>query len=140
MGKLGKIAGTISPLLGAMTGEGLFGKLLRPKDDSEEAIAAALAEEEKKRGGVKKMARGGAVKKKPYPIRMKMNELGPKKPKAKKAAPKKSPMNKYDMSDGAVVARGNREQARDSKMPKMAKGGRVGDGCAKSGRTRGRFV
>jgi len=137
MSKLGKIAGSISPLVGAMTGEGLFGKLLRTKDNSEEAIAAALAEEEKKKGGVKKMARGGAVKKKPYPIRMKLADVGKKKATPKKG---KSLMNKYDMSDGAVVARGNREQARDSKMPKMAKGGRVGDGCAKTGRTRGRFV
>lgn len=83
MAKIGKILGSVSPLYGAVSGEGLFGKGLsalgdalgpnagvlpalassankrrkRKADGTEEETAPAM----RKGGKVKKMAKGGAV-------------------------------------------------------------------------------
>jgi hypothetical protein len=69
MGKIGKALGSISPLAGAITGQGLFGKLagtgamgLLPKMQSDR-----LEKKKKKKGdGAEpmQMAKGGKVKKK----------------------------------------------------------------------------
>ena len=128
MSKLGKIAGSISPLIGAINGQGLFGKMLRPKDDSEEALTAALGEAEKKKG--KKMAKGGKVN----------NNVKQKEPVT--GGPKTVP----DTAERRDFLKRMQKQNKDTraksaeKNPGFAKGGRVGDGCAQRGRTRGRMV
>jgi len=129
MSKLGKIAGSISPLIGAINGQGLFGKLLRPKGDSEEALAAAM-EGEKKKSGAKKMAKGGRVN----------NNVKQKEPVT--GGPKTVP----DTAERRDFLKRMQKQNKDTraksakKNPGYAKGGRVGDGIAKRGRTRGRMI
>jgi hypothetical protein len=131
MSKLGKIAGSISPLIGAINGQGLFGKMLgRDKGGDEtdgEAMAAAM-EAEKKKG--KKMAKGGKVN----------NNVKQKEPVT--GGPKTVP----DTAERRDFLKRLQKQNKDTraksakKNPGYAKGGRVGDGCAQRGRTRGRIV
>tara|TARA_R110000787_G_scaffold36714_7_gene93576 strand:+ start:11121 stop:11366 length:246 start_codon:yes stop_codon:yes gene_type:complete len=62
MGGIGKALGTISPLAGALSGKGLFGKLLGTDEARKLAEATDSVSGAKGKGGkAKKMAKGGST-------------------------------------------------------------------------------
>jgi hypothetical protein len=143
-----KVLGSISPLAGAITGEGMFGGLrkISPvmmaidalKDKKKagakgvEVEGEEVAVEGMKRGGaVKKMAYGGPVKK-PVPT--------PAERAASKAQDERLKNAKVTKEEVRTLNSANRSEGG---MPKMAKGGSASsraDGCATKGKTKGRMV
>lgn len=120
MAKIEKILGSISPLAGAVTGEGLFGKGLAKLADSGAGFlvpASYLAQSQRK----KLLAREAAAK-----------GSGMRRPMAEEVM----------VAEEAPV--GTPMMRKGGKVKKMAKGGSTAskraDGCATKGKTKGRFV
>ena len=161
-----KVLGSVSPLAGAITGEGMFGGLrkISPvmlaidalKDKKKagakgvEVEGEEVAVEGMKRGGaVKKMANGGSMKKMPSPADSaasanRMSKMEGDEARFMGVGPK--PKKKTMPSIREAVDSGNRmsrmEGAEMRKM-KYAKGGSASsraDGCATKGKTKGRMV
>jgi hypothetical protein len=126
MAKISKVLGSISPLAGAVTGEGLFGKGLAKLADSGAGFlvpASYLAQSQRKKK--QKEAQAG----------MGMRDAG-------MGAPIMG--GDVDAMMGRISQRDKPGMKKGGKVKKMAKGGSTAskraDGCATKGKTKGRFV
>ena len=165
MAKIDKILGSISPLYGMASGEGLFAPMRkispfmhaigegdtaaekrRRAARGDKKTAAELAEEGKtaslKHGGmVKKMANGGMPS-----IEESIKSGNRVSEQVGKETKRMMPTKKRTMpSPGESVKSGNRisrEEGAEMRKMRMAKGGSVtrGDGCAMRGKTKGKMV
>ena len=119
MAKIGKILGSISPLAGAVTGEGLFGKGLAKLADSGAGFlipASYLAKSQRDKAARKAARPAAGMRGRPMVEDIMVAEEAPA---------------------GAMMRKGG-------KVKKMAKGGSTAskraDGCAVKGKTRGKIV
>ena len=166
MAKIDKILGSISPLYGMASGEGLFSNLRKispfmhtiGEGDTAADKRRRMEEEETKKkqapgmkhgGMVKKMAKGGAVKKMANggmpSIEESLKSGNRVSEQVGKETKRMMPPKKRTMpSPGESVKSGNRMSGEDAKdlkaVKKYAKGGVTrGDGIAKKGHTKGKI-
>jgi hypothetical protein len=157
MAKIDKILGSISPLYGMASGEGLFSNIRKispfmhaiGEGDTAADKRRRMEEEEKKKqapgmkrgGAVKKMANGGMPS-----IEESLKSGNRVSEQVGKETKRMMPPKKRTMpSPGESVKSGNRmygENAKDLKaVKKYAKGGVTrADGCAVRGKTKGKMV
>ena len=130
MSKAKKILGSISPLAGAITGRGLFGKGLGAMNRAlgpMAGIAPRMAEAAQKRG-----------------IRRAVMDAEMERRSGMRGRPMmaEDAMMIQEAPAGTMMAKGGKAKAKPVK--KMAKGGSTAskraDGCATKGKTKGRFV
>ena len=153
---IGKVLGSISPLAGAISGKGMFGKglakladsgagmlvpmsyLAKSQRDKKNARRAAAAEEiMAMRKAEFDAKRGAAAGMRSRPM---MEEVA-----VAEQAPAGAPMMRKGGKVSAAQAVHKHERAKHKGQPltKMAKGGSASkraDGCATKGKTKGRFV
>lgn len=155
--------GDISPLAGAVTGKGLFGKGLAKLADSGAGFlipASYLAKSQRD-----KAARAAAqqspegithVRKGPFGLPSRNAPITPRIARMISQAQANMPATGGPMMDevmvaeeapaGAMMRKGGKVKKKPMAAKKMAKGGSVssaskrGDGCATKGKTKGRFV
>ena len=130
MAKLKKILGSISPLAGAVTGEGLFGKGLG-------AMNRALGP----MAGIAPRMAGAAQQKN---ARRAVMEAEMERRSGRRGRPMmaEDAMMIAEAPEGTMMRKGGKVKSKPVK--KMAKGGSTAskraDGCATKGKTKGRFV
>ena len=131
--------GDISPLAGAVTGKGLFGKGLAKLADSGAGFlipASYLAQSQRKKLLAREAAAKGSGMRRPMAEEVMVAE----------EAPAGAPMMRKGGKVSAAEAVHKHERAKHKGQPltKMAKGGSTAskraDGCATKGKTKGRFV
>jgi hypothetical protein len=131
--------GDISPLAGAVTGKGLFGKGLAKLADSGAGFlipASYLAKSQRDKAARKAARPAAGMRGRPM-----MDEV-----MVAEEAPAGAPMMRKGGKVSAAQAVHKHERAKHKGQPltKMAKGGSTAskraDGCATKGKTKGRFV
>ena len=131
--------GDISPIGGALTGKGLFGKGLGKLADSGLGMLVPmsyLAKSQRDKAARKAARPAAGMRSRPM-----MDEV-----MVAEEAPAGAPMMRKGgkVSAAQAVHKHERNMHKGKKLTKMAKGGSTaskrGDGCATKGKTKGRFV
>jgi hypothetical protein len=131
--------GDISPLAGAVSGKGLFGKGLAKMGNAMGPMGGLmpmLAASQRKKLLAREAAKAGGIRTRPMVEDIMMVE----------EAPAGAPMMRKGGKVSAAEAVHKHERAKHKGQPltKMAKGGSTAskraDGCATKGKTKGRFV
>ena len=137
--------GDISPLAGAVTGKGLFGKGLAKLADSGAGFlipASYLAKSQRDKAARKAARPAAGMGVRPMAEEVMVAEEAPAMKKGGRV--KKSDIKQDKAMIASAVHKHERAKHKGQPLTKMAKGGSTaskrGDGCATKGKTKGRFV
>ncbi len=136
--------GDISPLAGAISGKGMFGKGLAKLGNAMGPMGGlmpTLAASQRKKLLAREAAKEGGMRRRPMVEDVMVAEQVPAMKKGGMA--KKSDIKQDKAMIASAVHKHERAKHKGQPLTKMAKGGSAskrGDGCATKGKTKGRFV
>jgi hypothetical protein len=137
--------GDISPLAGAISGKGMFGKGLAKLGNAMGPMGGLmpmLAASQRKKLLAREAAKEGGMRRRPMVEEVMVAEEAPAMRKGGKV--KKSDIKQDKAMIASAVHKHERAKHKGQPLTKMAKGGSTAskraDGCATKGKTKGRFV
>jgi hypothetical protein len=137
--------GDISPLAGAISGKGMFGKGLAKLGNAMGPMGGlmpTLAASQRKKLLAREAAKEGGMRRRPMVEEVMVAEEAPAMRKGGMA--KKSDIKQDKAMIASAVHKHERAKHKGQPLTKMAKGGSTAskraDGCATKGKTKGRFV